>query len=330
MNPDQLEQVNELIAALRQHPYWAHTGLFIALVTGVMLWATGRRVLKPAFAVIGALLGGFLGDAAVPALGFEEVFGVPGGIAGALGGGMLGALGALLIFRLAIGVLASGVLAGLGILSAAVIIQMSPPPPAADSLDTEASPFVEVRPTTPDDEDDDRRLPAGLSDMTLEDAQNAAADPGTFAKDLFLGLKAETWDPLTAQQRALLAGGGFVGLLLGLGFSVFFPKKSTALVTAFAGAGIWLPSVYLIFQALEVPGRGVLERSAVQWTAIWLVVSLTGLLIQTLGLKERGDGRDREGDDWDDRQRNRRKATGERRRRRSRDRDDEDDDDDWD
>ncbi|MEO0630465.1 MAG: hypothetical protein AAFY46_07020 [Planctomycetota bacterium] len=327
MNPDQLEQVNELIAALREHPYWAHTGLFIALVTGVMLWATGRRVLKPAFAVIGALLGGFLGHATVPALGFDELFGFPGDVAGAVGGGMLGALAALLIFRLAIGVLASGVLAGLGILAAAVLIQMNPAPPE-ESLDTEASPFVEVRPTTPEDEEEDGRLPAGLSDMTIEDAQNAAADPGTFAKDLFVGLKAETWDPLSTQQRTLLAGGGFVGLLLGLGFSVFFPKKSTAMVTAFAGAGIWLPSVYLIFQALDVPGRAILERSAVQWTAIWLVVALTGLLIQTVGLKERKGGRDRdEDDDWDDDQRKRRKATRERRRRRD---DDDEEDDDWD
>ncbi len=326
MNPDQIEQVNEFIGALRQHPYWAHTGLFIALVTGVMLWATGRRVLKPAFAVIGALLGGFLGHATVPAVGFDEVFGFRGDIAGAVGGGMLGALAALLIFRLAIGVLASGVLAGLGILAAAVLIQMNPAPPP-ETVDSEASPFVEVRPTTPE-EDEASRLPGGLGDLTLEDAQSAAADPGTFAKDLFVGLKAEAWDPLSTQQRTLLAGGGFVGLLLGLGFSVFFPKKSTALVTAFAGAGIWLPSVYLIFQALEVPGRAILERSAVQWTAIWLVVSLTGLLIQTVGLKERKDKRDDdEDDDWDEDQRKRRKATRDRRRRRQRD---DDEDDDWD
>ncbi|MEL6497029.1 MAG: hypothetical protein AAF937_06320 [Planctomycetota bacterium] len=324
MNPDQLEQVNELIAALREHPYWAHTGLFVAIVTGVLLWATGRRVLKPAFAVIGALLGGFVGHATVPAVGFDELFGLRGDIAGAVGGGMLGGLAALLIFRLAIGVLASGVLAGLGILAAAVLIQMNPAPPA-ESIDSEASPFVEVRPTTPDEDAANRR--ASLSDMTLEDAQDAAADPGAFARDLFVGLKAETWDPLTTQQRALLAGGGFVGLLLGLGFSVFFPKKSTAMVTAFAGAGIWLPSVYLIFQALEVPGRAILERSAVQWTAIWIGVALTGLLIQTVGLKERGDKRDRDDDDWDDDQRKRRKATRERRRRR---RDDDEDDDDWD
>ncbi|MEL6797606.1 MAG: hypothetical protein AAFO89_12395, partial [Planctomycetota bacterium] len=270
------------------------------------------------------LLGGFLGHATVPAVGFDELFGFRGDLVGSVGGGMLGALAALLIFRLAIGVLASGVLAGLGILVAAVLIQMNPAPPA-ETIDSEASPFVEVRPTTPD-EDEENRLPGSLGDITLEEAQDAAADPGAFAKDLFVGLKAETWDPLTTQQRALLAGGGFVGLLLGLGFSVFFPKKSTAMVTAFAGAGIWLPSVYLIFQALEVPGRAILERSAVQWTAIWIGVALTGLLIQTVGLKERKGGRD-DDDDWDDEQRMRRKATRERRRKR---RDDDDDDDDWD
>lgn len=330
MNPDQIDQVNQFVAALREHPYWAHTGLLIALVTGVMLWASGRRVLKPAFAVIGALLGGFLGHALVPAVGFDSVFGAPGDLAGALGGGMLGALGALLIFRLAIGVLASGVLAGLGILAAAVLIQMNPAPPP-ETVETEASPFVEVRPSTEDELAEDDSATSRLRDMTLDDAKQAAEDPGTFAKDLFVGLKAETWDPLTVQQRTLLAGGGFLGLLLGLGVSVFFPKKSTAMVTAFAGAGLWLPSVYLLFEALQVPGRAILDRSAVQWTAIWIIVSLTGLLIQTVGLKERGDKRDgRRGDDWDDEQGSRRKATRRRRKQRDRDDYDDDDDDDWD
>lgn len=328
MNPDQIDQVNQFVAALREHPYWAHTGLLIALVTGVMLWASGRRVLKPAFAVIGALLGGFLGHAVVPAVGFESVFGAPGDLAGALGGGMLGALGALLIFRLAIGVLASGVLAGLGILAAAVIIQMNPAPPA-EAVESESSPFVEVRPSTEDELAQDESATSRLREMTLDDAKQAAENPGSFAKDLFVGLKAETWDPLSTQQRTLLAGGGFLGLLLGLGFSVFFPKKSTAMVTAFAGAGIWLPSVYLLFEALQVPGRAILDRSAVQWTAIWLIVSLTGLLIQTVGLKERkDDGRRDKGDDWDDEQRTRRKATRKRRESKRRERDD-DDDDDW-
>jgi hypothetical protein len=287
MNPDQIDQVNQFVAALREHPYWAHTGLLIALVTGVMLWASGRRVLKPAFAVIGALLGGFLGHALVPAVGFDSVFGAPGDLAGALGGGMLGALGALLIFRLAIGVLASGVLAGLGILAAAVLIQMNPAPPP-ETVETAASPFVEVRPSTEDELAQDDSATSRLREMTLDDAKQAAEDPGTFAKDLFVGLKAETWDPLTVQQRTL--------------------------------------------EALQVPGRAILDRSAVQWTAIWIIVSLTGLLIQTMGLKERGDKRDgRRGDDWDDEQRSRRKATRRRRQRRQRDDDDyDDDDDDWD
>ncbi|MEO1585417.1 MAG: hypothetical protein AAFR96_12715 [Planctomycetota bacterium] len=336
MNADQIDQVNQFVAALREHGWWANSGLVIALVTGVLLWVSGRRVLRPAFAVIGSLLGGFMGHALVPAIGFDEIVGLPGDVAGAVGGGMLGALGALLVFRLAIGVLASGVLAGLGILAAAVIIQMNPAPPESGAA-TDASPFVEVRPAEPgstgsgtDPADGEPNAFDRVIDRGRSSPTEVVADPGTFAKDLFVGLKAETWDPLTAQQRTLLAGGGFLGLLLGLGFSVFFPKKSTAMVTAFAGAGIWLPSVYLLLEALEAPGRGLLERSAVQWTAIWLVVSLTGLLIQTVGLKERKDKRDRrsDGDDWDDEQLDRRRSTRDRRRRRQRDRDD--DDDDWD
>ena len=326
MNPDQIDQVHQIIEALREHPLWSHTGLIIAIITGVMLWASGRRVLKPAFAVIGALLGGFLGNATLPAIGMDEVFGLPGGIVGAAGGGAVGALAAILVFRLAIGVLASGVMAGLGVLAATVIIQMSPAPapePDAGMITGEIAPTETGSSADDSDETEVRRF----GDITLDDAREAASDPGTFARDLFVGIKADVWDPLSIRDRTLLAASAFVGLLLGLGASVFFPKKSTAMVTAFAGAGLWLPAVYLLSQALDLPGKAILERSAAQWTAIWLVVSLTGLLIQTVGLKERGNkDDDRRSSDWDEEQGRRRRATGERRRRRSRD----DDDDDWD
>ncbi|MGP1273455.1 MAG: hypothetical protein ACTS22_08980 [Phycisphaerales bacterium] len=321
MNPDQLDQVHQLVEALRDHPLWAHTGLLIAIVTGVMLWASGRRVLKPAFAVIGALLGGFLGNAAVPGLGFDELFGLPGGVVGAAGGGAVGALAAILIFRLAIGVLASGVMAGLGVLAAAVIIQMNPAPPAEPSGDTLAG---EIAPA-PDPAEPQPGLSDRFGEITLDEAREAASDPGTFARDLFVGIKADVWDPLSVRDRTLLAAAAFVGLLLGLAASVFFPKKSTAMVTAFAGAGLWLPAVYLLSQALDLPGKALLERSAAQWTAIWLVVSLTGLLVQTVGLKERDRKGDRGERDWDEEQSRRRKQTAGRRRRR--DRDDEDGDD---
>ncbi|MEM1071467.1 MAG: hypothetical protein AAGB48_06895 [Planctomycetota bacterium] len=325
MDPSQLDQVHELVEALREHPLWAQSGLIIALVVGVMLWASGRRVLKPAFAVIGALLGGFMGHVTLPAIGVDEVGGIPGDIVGAAAGGMAGALGAVLIFRLAIGVLTSGVLAGLGILVAAVLIQMNPAP----AHDASGQPIAgEIAPVPVDEQNSGATNPLGS--ITLEDTQEAVKDPGAFARDLFLGLKADVWDPLSTRDRTLLGGAAFLGLLLGLGASVFFPKKSTALVTAFAGAGMWLPSVYLLSQALDLPGKTILERTAVQWTAIWLVVSLTGLLIQTVGLKERGrrdGGRDRSGeDDWDDEQAERRQATRAKRKQRKRERDEDDDD----
>ena len=54
MNPETLDQVNEIVAAIQSHPLWAHAGLFTLLIAGAMLWIAGRRVLKPTFAVLGA------------------------------------------------------------------------------------------------------------------------------------------------------------------------------------------------------------------------------------------------------------------------------------
>ncbi|MEM8758386.1 MAG: hypothetical protein AAGF47_11470 [Planctomycetota bacterium] len=325
MNGQHIDHAHQLIEALRDHPLWAQSGLIIAIIVGVMLWASGRRVLKPAFAVIGALLGGILGHAAVPSLGFEEPFGLRGDLVGAAGGGAIGALAAVLIFRLAIGVLTSGVMAGLGVLAAAVIIQMNPAPPASlQTADADPPGEVAAEPLMPPP-DGTGATPGitGLGEFGFDEARDAAADPGSFARDLFIGLKADVWDPLSVRDRTLLAGAAFLGLLIGLGLSVFFPKRSTALVTAFAGAGLWLPGAYLLTQALDLPGKAMLERSAVQWTAIWFVVSLTGLLIQTVGLKERGSKPRRDdGEDWDDGR--------DRRRRRPRRSRDDDYDDEWD
>ena len=53
---------------------------------------------------------------------------------------------------------------------------------------------------------------------------------------------------------------------------MFAPKKTTALVTAFAGAGMWLPAVYFLSQSLDLPGKAMFERTPIEWLAIWLKV----------------------------------------------------------
>lgn len=299
MNPETLDQVNEIVAAIQSHPMWAHAGLFVLLIAGAMLWIAGRRVLKPTFAVLGALAGGFLGNAIVPGMGIDSMFGLSGGMAGAAVGGALGALAAILIFRVAIGVLAATVVSGLAILAASIFIQTSEPPPA--EIDTQSESML-VEPETSLDEDS-----SSWKDEFREDVREGAKDvaagdkkPRQFVTDLYGGLKAELWDPLDAGDKMLLTSSGLAGFVAGLALGVFAPKKTTALVTAFAGAGMWLPAVYFLSQSLDLPGKAMFERTPIEWLAIWLVISMTGLFIQWQGLKKKDESRSRRDRDDDD------------------------------
>lgn len=300
MDSNTLEQVNQIVAAIQQHPLWGHAGLITLLITGVLLWVSGRRVLKPSFAVIGALAGGFLGQAIVPGMGIDSMFGVPGDIAGAAVGGTLGALAAILIFRVAIGVLSASVVGALAILGASVFIQTSEP--VLEDRDASESALVEQ-----DALEDMPSLRDELRDEIEQGAKDIASgdkEAGQFVSDLYSGLKAELWDPLDGGDKMLLTSSGLAGFVAGLALGVFAPKKTTALVTAFAGAGMWLPALYFLSQSLELPGKAILERMPIEWLAIWLVVSMTGLLIQWQGLtdrrKDRKPKRDRDEDDDDD------------------------------
>ena len=297
MDSNTLEQVNQIVAAIQEHPLWGHAGLIALLVTGVLLWVSGRRVLKPSFAVIGALAGGFLGQAVVPGLGIDSMFGVSGEIAGAAVGGTLGALAAILIFRVAVGVLSASVVGGLALLGASVFIQTSDLPAEDAARDSESA-QVEIE-NSLDESSSDWRNPEEL----LSSAAENADEPSKFVSDLFYGFKAEFWDPLDGGDQMLLTSSGLAGFVAGLALGVFAPKKTTALVTAFAGAGMWLPALYFLSQTLDLPGKAILERMPIEWLAIWLVVSMTGLLIQWQGLTERRKDkkskRDRDDDDDD-------------------------------
>lgn len=297
MDSNTLEQVNQIVAAIQEHPLWGHAGLIALLVTGVLLWVSGRRVLKPSFAVIGALAGGFLGQAVVPGLGIDSMFGVSGEIAGAAVGGTLGALAAILIFRVAVGVLSASVVGGLALLGASVFIQTSDLPAEGAARDSESA-QVEIE-NSLDESSSDWRNPEEL----LSNAAENADEPSKFVSDLFYGFKAEFWDPLDGGDQMLLTSSGLAGFVAGLALGVFAPKKTTALVTAFAGAGMWLPALYFLSQTLDLPGKAILERMPIEWLAIWLVVSMTGLLIQWQGLTERRKDkkskRDRDDDDDD-------------------------------
>lgn len=108
----------------------AHTAVGVALVVGLMLWAFGGKVVKPAFAVLGFVAGGLIGMMIAPAVGVEDAFGLEATTLAMLGGGIGGVFLAAMLFRLAMTATATIALGSLGLMAglvAAPHLELEPP-----------------------------------------------------------------------------------------------------------------------------------------------------------------------------------------------------------
>jgi|GEM_PF-1153194 len=134
----ELATIEKLAAALADLPLGVHAVVGGALIAGLVLWSSGRSVLKPVMVFVAAVGGGLAGFLALPNLlpnaGVTPWF-------GAVGGAVIGLLAGLLLYRLvlmlAFGVsmsVAFGLIAAAGISLAtggggtvAVALVISPP-----------------------------------------------------------------------------------------------------------------------------------------------------------------------------------------------------------
>lgn len=93
-----------------------------------------------------------------------------------------------------------------------------------------------------------------------------------------------SWDRTPGAERLWIITAGLVGLGLGIALGIVMPNWAAATVTAFAGAAIFLPALVWLAHALSVPGREILNLSALGWAMVWVAVALIGVAIQTQGL----------------------------------------------
>ncbi len=274
-------------------PDLANVLVGIALALGIVLWLLGAKVLKGVFAAMGAVTGGFAGAILLPLSGVNDLFGIPIEFWG-LGGGAIVGLGlAFALFRVAVAGAAGLTLGVLGLMGGmAYAVQTSPPPePPAE---------VEAAPRA-------RSAGPAATFLSREEIEEAAAEVGEAAgvvladarerSEHFLDTVRESmsrrWEAMEPKGRSVVVaaavGGAFVGVLLGL----LAPKRSTALVTALAGAGVMVGAALWLFEALapeRAEGLGLLDRPASTWLIVWGVLGVIGLLVQWAGMKKgKGD-----------------------------------------
>lgn len=142
------------------------------------------------------------------------------------------------------------------------------------------------------------RLEQSPSFVTGHDARGAAAGAAGRVGEFWTAAR-ETWsawwETVPVKNRPLILGATAAGITAGTVLGLLLPAWSAGVVTALAGAAIWLPAALWLGTAWNVPGfsgrsggASLQSLSPGGWIAVWLVVAVVGVACQWYGLMPGG------------------------------------------
>lgn len=266
------------------------TGLIpvaVVFVVGVVMWASGRRVLRTVFAAAGLLVGCVVGLAASEV---DQVIatGMPAWTVVLIAAVLLGIVAAAayrLVLAASIGLLLAG-LVPLGVLTAselgAVTIEdegrITVQQPLATAVpdwwdqwltDGDApSPYEPVKPVEPTVADS-----PGAEDLPSWSERVRRVYTAT------LDLPEQVWERTTGSLRWILLAGAASGAVLGLFLGAAAPAFSASIVTALGGSMLLLGSGCAMALKLRTPEQW-LPATTTQWLLWWMVAAVIGLGLQ--------------------------------------------------
>ena len=323
MQTDQMIQpAQEVLENLRALPWAAHGLVVVSLISGLILWLYGRRVLKPMIVVVFALAGAAAGFVLPPFLPVGGGLSVYVGLA--VGAG-IGAFLGILLYRFAMAISLGLVLAIIAPIVGVVVLDARFD---AEKREGELSRDEHLLRGVPIEDDDasgdemrkdliarGEKLRESLKDAAkrmatdeLEDEAEAALEAesgeakGEPDTDVLLRTATErverfmvalstevraAWADLPSRTRVTLAGSATCGLGLGILLGLLMPKWTAGAVTAMLGAAIWLSAGMWLLTASGLPIGDRIHGSASQWLITWAIASGLGMLIQWQGLMKR-------------------------------------------
>ncbi|MDP7029134.1 MAG: hypothetical protein QF733_02835 [Phycisphaerales bacterium] len=236
----------------------------ILVGVGVILWAAGGWVLRPAVGALGlglGVLGGFL-------IWIET--GIGPAWAAPLIGGIIAACVALLAYKLLAGVMLALSLALLASTTTWTVLSLTEPdvPPVPVGmlfgLPEAVPPAGAAEPSN--------ALPAQVPGLTM---------PLQLANHAHLTPIRSAWTAMPADPRLailLMAGGGLLG---GLVLSTLFTRTGAILLTAVAGAGLIIAGLPRLLAQWDVaPEWLATDPAGGTLTLAWLGASVIGLVVQ--------------------------------------------------
>jgi len=305
--------------------------LFFLLAGGLMLWLFGAKIVKPVFFIFGLAIGGFVGTTILPLTGLPPFelgnFTITPGITGLLTGAIIGGLVMLAMFRMVITLTAALAFAAAGLLGAMVYLSYNPSQ-GTILTDTKSS-IVESDDTTTNAATNNNNTTNALNattdaiareaaersvdllntdtnnplinDDTKNDILDAAERSRAFVARVVETVK-DDLDTRPTRDKMIAFSSMFAGLGLGLLIGVVMPNRAAALVTSLTGSAIWIGSATALLTARNGQIPEFLDRPAVVWASIWIIIAILGLFVQLgfLGKKSNKSTRPNRNNDHDD------------------------------
>ncbi len=258
-------------AGLAELPWGAHAAAGAGLIAGVALLVAGRRLLRIGIILAAAALGGAFAFYASPTVGIPADPNLMLAI-----GLALGAIAGILLYRATISVTCMVLLAAVGPLIAAGVMKISPD-------------LTREQPT-------EISMPEGdlaANTLTVEESIDAAAEEAWKRVRAFIGEVRESagreWNKLDGREKSVLAGSSMLGAALGLLLGAAFHKRTAAVMSAFLGAGLALPSSVWLTEAYAPAAAAHLPTNATVWLALWAGLSVAGAAVQWTGSRKTTD-----------------------------------------
>jgi hypothetical protein len=261
--------------------------LAVALViSGLLLWLAGARVLKPGLIGSGAIGGGILGAVIAPLLLPALIFGVSSVYTAIAVGVILGLVLSIALFRLTVAVAGTLVLTAAATLGTLAYLSRTPDAlpalPEVPSATSQPPGALESAKATADQLRND--LAALLS------GRATSAEPQAQAVRAVLDQAKSTattwWGDVPSGSRVAILTAAALGGLLGFVGGVLAPRKMSAVVTAPLGAALVIGAGLWIAQNVLSSAGWAREIGPVGWAGVWLAASALGMFVQLMTLSQ--------------------------------------------
>ena len=284
--------MQELTQRIADLPWTGLIPVAVVFVVGVLMWASGRRVLRTVFAAAGILVGCVMGLAASE-VDQDIAPGMPAWsvvVIGAVALGVVAAAAYRLVLAASIGLLLAGLIP-LGVLVAselgAVTIE-------DDGSITVQQPMAAAAPDFLDVWLNEIGAPAeaGAEAQPVQPAMEPTEAGASAAEDLpswsdrvrrvytaVVDLPGLMWERTSGSLRLILLAGAASGAVLGLFLGAAAPAISASIVTALGGSLLLLSSGGAMALKLRVPEQW-LPSTTTQWLLWWMVAAVIGLGLQ--------------------------------------------------